>query len=287
MINELWSFNIVISTVVATWFLAQLIKFIILWIRKRKIEFKIFISSGGMPSAHTAVVTSLALSLGILHNFRSPIFALSLVFAIIVIYDAVGVRQAAGDHARVLNKLVPRILKEEETKHFRTRLGHKPSEVFAGILLGLIVPIIALWNELAIPSTIKNLFTANYLFNLSPGSNFKYLTSLSIIFGLIIFTGLILAIFSWRNKNLVYKKLFSKIYTMLLTIGGIGILLLIFRYEDAYLLSARFLLFILFLAFIAWSLFIIYYGIKRLQKDLKIYNDYLRKEKYIPKNKSH
>jgi phosphatidylglycerophosphate synthase len=144
-----------------------------------------------------------------------------------------------------------------------------------------------MWNQIDFPSAIRNLFTQNYLFNLNPGSSFKFLIPLAAIFGVLVIAGIILAIISWRNKNLVYKKLFGKIYTLLLTIGAIGFLLLVLRYENAYVLSGRFLWIALFLGFIIWAGIVLYYGIKKFPKDIKTYSDYLRKEKYIPKSKNH
>lgn len=290
MIKNLWFYNEIISVVALTWFLAQLIKFIILLVKNKKLklsEFKVFINTGGMPSAHTAVVSSLALSVGILAGFNSTVFAISFFFAVIVIYDAIGVRRASGDHARALNKLVPRVLKEDDNKHFKTRLGHKPIEVFAGVLLGLLTPLISMWSQISLSEKWKQTLNYSYLFNVNPGSNFQYYGLFMFKFGAFLLISIILIIISFRTANLIYKKLYSKIYTFLLTIGAIGFLLLFFRYESVSLLSGRFLLIVLFTVSIIWAIVIAYYGFKKFPSELSNYNDYLRKEKYFPKQKKH
>jgi len=289
MLKNLWFYNEIISVVALTWFLAQLIKFTILLVKNKKIkfsEFKAFISTGGMPSAHTAVVSSLALSVGILAGFNSVVFAISFIFTVIVIYDAVGVRRASGDHARALNKLVPRVLKDD-SKHFKTRIGHKPVEVFAGVLLGLLVPLLTMWSQLSLPEKWKQTLSYSYLFNVNPGSSFHYYGLFIFKFGAFLLIGIILTIISARTANLIYKKLYSKIYTFLLTIGAAGFLLLFFRYESVYFLSGRFLLIALFIASIIWVVIIAYYGFRKFPSELSTYNDYLRKEKYFPKQKKH
>jgi len=284
MIQKIWFYNEIISVVVVTWFIAQFIKFVILLIRKKKIDFKIFFESGRMPSVHTAVVCSLALSIGISQGFYSIFFAIAAIFAVIVVYDALGVRRSAGDHAHALNKIVPHVLKEGQSQHFKTRIGHKPSEVIAGAILGLTIPLILMWNKVNIPK-LNQLFKFNYLFNLNPGPNFFYMWSLIVIFFIMFLAAIVIVIVSWRNRNIVYKKLFSKIYTMLITIGLVGLLLLFFRYENVYFLSGRFLLLFLVVALLVWLGFIVYYGIRKFPLEITDYKDFLRKEKYIPKSK--
>jgi len=284
MLKKLWSYNEILSIVIITWLIAQFLKFVIIWIKNKKIDWKIFFKSGGMPSAHTAVVAALALALGILVGFNSFIFALGLVMAVIVIYDATGVRQAAGDHARVLNKIVPKILKEEEV-HFKTRLGHKLSEVIAGVFLGLLVAGVSLWSRLNLPPVIKQFFTPSYLFNLNPGHQFAYLLPLSIIFGFFLVGGAILVFLARRLSNVVYKKFLSRVYNLLFTIGFVGFLLIFFRYENIYFLSARFWLIVLFITGAIWAIIIFYYGIKKLPQEVQRYQEMLRKEKYLPKQK--
>jgi len=102
--------------------------------------------TGGMPSSHSAGVSALAISAGIETGWESPTFAVATVFAYIVIYDALGVRRAAGMHAALLNELVVQLkhLMDEgfEPGTLRTLLGHSSPQVFAGVVLGVIVAIL-------------------------------------------------------------------------------------------------------------------------------------------------
>lgn len=102
--------------------------------------------TGGMPSSHSAGVTALALSAGLRAGWASPLFAVAAVFAYIVIYDALGVRRAAGMHAALLNELVAQLrhLLDEgfEPRTLRTLLGHSSPQVFAGVALGVAVALL-------------------------------------------------------------------------------------------------------------------------------------------------
>ncbi|NLM09345.1 MAG: divergent PAP2 family protein [Clostridiaceae bacterium] len=133
--------NRAITTPVLAWFLAQSIKFIYSYIKNRKPDFRKFIDSGGMPSSHTAFTVSLATILGIHNGFSSDIFALSVIFSLVVMADAAGVRRAAGRQAEVLNKLVNSSEHIQLDKQLKELLGHTPVEVFAGAALGIITGI--------------------------------------------------------------------------------------------------------------------------------------------------
>ena len=105
-----------------------------------------FLETGGMPSSHSAGVAALAISAGLELGWSSPVFAVAAVFAYIVIYDALGVRRAAGMHAALLNQLVVQLkhLLDEgfEPGTLRTLLGHSSPQVFAGVALGAIVALL-------------------------------------------------------------------------------------------------------------------------------------------------
>ena len=94
-----------------------------------------------MPSSHTALVVSLATATGIHTGFNSPLFALSVVLASIVMYDAAGVRRAAGKQAKVINKLIVEMEVQHSVRETRLKelLGHTPLEVLAGALLGILI----------------------------------------------------------------------------------------------------------------------------------------------------
>jgi hypothetical protein len=126
------------------WSLAQIIKLPLEYLLHHEWNWHLLISAGGMPSSHSALVTGAAASIGMTQGFDSPIFALAIVVAMVVIYDATGVRRHAGDQARVLNLMIDELftghpLAEKELKEV---LGHTPREVVAGIALGIIVTIL-------------------------------------------------------------------------------------------------------------------------------------------------
>lgn len=121
-------------------FFVQLFKFLWEWTRTGRPDLRILSRSGGMPSSHTALVVSLATVLGIDYGLDSPFFAIGVVLAIIVMYDATGVRQQSGKHARVLNQILRELfsgqpISEEELKEL---LGHTSFEVLVGALLGIL-----------------------------------------------------------------------------------------------------------------------------------------------------
>jgi acid phosphatase family membrane protein YuiD len=127
------------------WLLAQLLKMTFSTIATRRFDFSRFVDTGGMPSSHTAFVSSLATAVGLTEGWRSLMFAVVLSFALLVIYDATNLRRSAGYHAQVLNEIVPKLLRGEVLKEvvtyrqLRELLGHTPSEVLVGAILGVLV----------------------------------------------------------------------------------------------------------------------------------------------------
>ena len=129
---------------IATWFSIQLFKLIYDLVTTKQFNFKRIMGAGGMPSSHSAVVTSLATMIGKNEGLDSPIFALAVIFAFIVMYDAAGVRRAAGKQAKLLNKIVqtPGLTKVEVSEKLVEALGHTPFQVIVGAIIGFIVGII-------------------------------------------------------------------------------------------------------------------------------------------------
>jgi uncharacterized protein len=135
--------NKAVTIPILAWFIAQSIKVITAVIKEKKLDFTWFVSSGGMPSSHSSYTVSLAVVIGRIYGFDSGLFALSVAFAFIVMYDAAGVRRAVGKQAKVLNKLVHSHLDRIEFEgKLKELLGHTPSEVFMGAILGV---ILGLW----------------------------------------------------------------------------------------------------------------------------------------------
>lgn len=128
----------------AVWFGIQLFKVIWDLVVTHKFNFKRILGAGGMPSSHSAVVTSLATMIGKSQGINSPIFALSVIFAFIVMYDAAGVRRAAGKQAKLLNKLIetPGLSNIQVQEKLVEVLGHTPTQVFVGALIGIVVGLI-------------------------------------------------------------------------------------------------------------------------------------------------
>ena len=141
---EFWTDSVLV-TCLLSWFTAQTLKIFTAFKQKRKLDFRRFIGAGGMPSSHAAFVTSLAAAVAIENGIESTEFAICVVFALVVMYDAAGVRRAAGQQARILKKIVD---DWEETdiynsdKPLKELLGHTPKEVFVGALLGITIAII-------------------------------------------------------------------------------------------------------------------------------------------------
>ena len=117
---------------------AQIIKFILESIKYKKLNWeRLFNGNGGMPSTHTSFTMSLAFSIGINEGFDTPLFACGLIFAIIVAYDSMGLRMESGKQAVMINKLVKKSGIENDNVPLKEMLGHKPLEVFAGIIFGV------------------------------------------------------------------------------------------------------------------------------------------------------
>jgi len=126
------------------WFCIQTFKVIYDLYTTKKFNFKRILGAGGMPSSHSAVVTSIATLIGKYQGVNSAIFGLALMFALVVMYDACGVRRAAGKQAKVLNEIVntPGLSGVEVQGKLQEALGHTPIQVFVGALIGLIAGLI-------------------------------------------------------------------------------------------------------------------------------------------------
>lgn len=128
-----------------TWVVAQTIKVIIGIIRQKRFDFRWFVGTGGMPSSHAAGASCLATSIGLNYGFDSVYFALAAAFAIVVMFDAQGVRRASGRQAHILNKVMDDIYWKGRIHEGRLRelIGHTPVEVIVGFLLGVVVAFLA------------------------------------------------------------------------------------------------------------------------------------------------
>ena len=126
--------------------LAQTLKLVVEFAQHRSINPRVLVETGGMPSAHSALVTALACGVGQSIGWNTPAFAATSVFAVIVMYDAAGVRQAAGKQAKVLNQILDELFQEHSEfnqDRLKELLGHTPVQVIAGSMLGVAVAWLA------------------------------------------------------------------------------------------------------------------------------------------------
>jgi acid phosphatase family membrane protein YuiD len=123
------------------WMLAQVIKLPLNYLYTRRWNWALLLTTGGMPSSHSSLVTATVFAIGLYHGFDNPIFALGVAVTMIVTYDAAGVRRQAGIHAQRINVLFEELMHGHpiNEKDLREVLGHTPLEVMGGILLGLVV----------------------------------------------------------------------------------------------------------------------------------------------------
>jgi acid phosphatase family membrane protein YuiD len=141
-------FNYALEAAILANLLAQFVKVPIRVLIKREWRPRLLISTGGMPSSHSAFVSSLATAVGIVEGIHSTAFAISFCFAAVVIFDAMGIRRHAGQHAAMLNQLLDDLMKDGHfsifqnpsyQKRFKELLGHEPFETFVGTLFGIFV----------------------------------------------------------------------------------------------------------------------------------------------------
>lgn len=143
--------NVVLVYSLSAWLVAQLSKVLIRYLRHRAIDLRMLLSAGGMPSSHSALVSSVATALALSEGLDSPLFALAVAVAAVVMYDATGVRRAAGNQAAVLNQIVEELFQGQPVSEAKLEelLGHTPTQVFFGALLGILFTWIGMsfvWN---------------------------------------------------------------------------------------------------------------------------------------------
>ncbi len=137
--------NFILFSALISWGVAQLLKVLIYSIKTKSFSFERLVGSGGMPSSHTATVIGLSVSVAMKEGFNSSFFAISVILACVVMYDATGIRRAAGEQAKVLNRL---LFEQHDKEHpinaekvLKEFLGHTPLEVFGGAIIGILVPV--------------------------------------------------------------------------------------------------------------------------------------------------
>ncbi len=128
---------------VSAWVISQLIKVFVVLAREKRFDLWFLLRSGGMPSSHTALVCALAVAVGMMQGFNSIAFAITVILAIVVMYDAAGVRQAVSQQSLVLNRIVKELMdkrpRSEVERDLREFIGHTPFQVIAGAALGIFI----------------------------------------------------------------------------------------------------------------------------------------------------
>jgi hypothetical protein len=129
---------------ILAWAIAQAAKVLLVSVRQRRLNLRVLAETGGMPSSHSAIVSGLATAVGRVNGVGSAAFAVALIFAFVVMYDAAGVRRAAGRQAAVLNRVVEDLVHMRGIQEDRLRelLGHTPFEVVVGAVLGVVVGLL-------------------------------------------------------------------------------------------------------------------------------------------------
>ena len=130
---------------VCAWAIAQALKVVVVLVVEKRFDIANLFASGGMPSSHSAFVMALCTVIGVNEGLKSPIFAVAAAFALVVMYDACGVRRAVGEQAKVLNRIIQGINErspEESHKVLKVILGHSPFQVIMGAIEGILVGLL-------------------------------------------------------------------------------------------------------------------------------------------------
>jgi len=145
--------NKVLIIPICSWAITQLLKVIVILIQKKQLDLRYLVISGGMPSSHSAFVSALATSVALIQGLGSVAFGISAIFALVVIYDAAGVRRSVGQQSVVLNRIIRELrLRRPITelgRDLREFIGHTQFQIIIGALLGIVIA----WSWLAIAGT--------------------------------------------------------------------------------------------------------------------------------------
>ena len=137
--------NRVLIIPLCAWLIAQLLKVIIILIQERQLDLRYLVSSGGMPSSHSAFVAALATSVALIEGLGSVAFGISAIFALVVVYDAAGVRRSVGQQSVVLNRIIKELKDRrpmvELGRDLREFVGHTQLQVITGIVIGIALPL--------------------------------------------------------------------------------------------------------------------------------------------------
>lgn len=133
--------NKIIIIAFITWIVNQILKLMVFYISEKKWDMRRFVGAGGMPSTHSALSVCVATTIGLKEGWDSPLFALAIVIAFIIMADAAGVRRETGEQAKVLNKIILEFFEERKIrdKNLKELVGHTPFEVIVGAFIGIVM----------------------------------------------------------------------------------------------------------------------------------------------------
>lgn len=237
------TFNAYIIIPLVAWLLAQWIKFSIQAF-KGDINFRYLYASGGMPSVHSAVVTSLFATTWLMAGSASPLFGITGVFAAVVIYDSLGVRRSTGEQAVVLNAIVTSLEDQKigfnsDVTKVREVLGHKPKEVFWGIVLGSIV---------AIMGNLDRLSKQIAFLGAVPKGAELYAYTVLLILALVVTLGMLVTYAKrWKKAESQSSRLLAWLTVAVIIVG---LFISLAQYENVALIGARWVLYVV-LGFVA------------------------------------
>lgn len=139
-LSTLFNNQIFLSGFVA-WFVAQVLKILTHYLQYNQLDLGRFVGSGGMPSSHSSLVMGISTAIGLKYGFGDDLYILALVFSLVVMYDASGVRRSVGKQAIILNRIIKNLYQHKKIKEAKLKefVGHTPKEVIAGAILGIFI----------------------------------------------------------------------------------------------------------------------------------------------------
>ncbi|HUD11618.1 MAG TPA: divergent PAP2 family protein [Candidatus Saccharimonadia bacterium] len=270
------SYNPYIVIPFATWAVAQITKFAIAAF-KGKIDFRYLYASGGMPSVHSAVVSSLAVTALLVGGVQSQVFGFAIIFAAIVMYDSFGVRRSAGEQAAAINMLIEsldrnRVKLEEPNLHIREILGHQPREVTAGAFLGIALALLFNYQRLG----------AFGAFMQTVPKRPELIVYASVFVALLIIGLLSRWLLRARYpKSKVIKTLTRRIVVATQTVGWLGIVSVALVYERASYFAWRLWPLLILLIGVVWAVSLFVASYKTVPATLAIEANEARKMKWL------
>ena len=144
ILSNILLYNPILLSALVAWTIAQVLKVLIEFVTLKRWNWALLFQAGGMPSSHSAMVSASALSIGLFMGFDQPVFAVASILAMIVIYDATGIRREAGRQAALINTIIEDLAKGKLDQQDRLKevLGHTPGEAILGMILGLVLAVL-------------------------------------------------------------------------------------------------------------------------------------------------